>query len=869
MADQDVDFAARLKALRGPVQEPPISTAPTLQGQAGALATVAGEGSAQSTFVTGAANISFAERVRKKRELEAAGVHATAPGDADVAARRESLRAGLEAQGISAPNVGDPGLKDYSLRAGLSMADNFAEKKTKFLTKYPDGDFVEVPDLTGSKTIMFRTKPGEDFHEVHASVYEDWEVLGRLSDLTGEIPATVGTGVAAYITSGASIVRQVGAMMAGQITGDSVKELWEKVRGYSQESASEFGSRAGMRAAGAGIGGYVVGKLAGPLNFVRGAAAIKLMPEAPAAQEAAAELDIPPLIASQIATSPIIKKLGSQSMALVSNVGDYLRQQQAAAVAAFASLTEKDALQLASMKNIEKMHDDAIKQILSAANAHKGDLVAAGSAIKAGITEYETLSAATVDRLYADARAIATPEFDLKGVLAVVRDLRSGVKAKGTEQMVDSGIRDAEGKMIQKAVTETIDLQSLSPIIKREVEKLEAIDPKLPPVELENGKVATATDQLRAIRQNLWDLKTVDALGLATPEQRRAAAQAEKLYSAVTYALKNPKNADAGFVEAWQKANTEAAKRFDTLENLMVIQAAKTDTPAALAANLVKPNNFEKIDALKAAMTPTRWREFQEGVKTFLLQPEKLDGLSKALDRLDQKTLYSIFDPKDVIDLSRVAVEIDNLNAIGIKKIVEQQSQVQLAIRDMTNRKDTKQIETLIGRFENRSPTDPERRLIRAGVMQDVFDNVVERTAGGQQINTKVLAEEIQRLRGTAIYSKLLTAEDRRVLDSFEKLTPFLKLIEDSGTSLAAGNVASNVRQEIGSVLTGSESSYSGFRTLVEAISMGRLLTGPIGQRLVAGKGNVQPKAFESLRLVGALLGREAADLRRETSGAQ
>ncbi len=51
MADQDVDFAARLKALRGPVQEPPISTAPTLQGQAGALATVAGEGSAQSTFV--------------------------------------------------------------------------------------------------------------------------------------------------------------------------------------------------------------------------------------------------------------------------------------------------------------------------------------------------------------------------------------------------------------------------------------------------------------------------------------------------------------------------------------------------------------------------------------------------------------------------------------------------------------------------------------------------------------------------------------------------------------------------------------------------------------------------------------------------
>lgn len=880
MADE-VNYAERFRAFQaaqsgGATPAGSISSTPGLQqspdAQAQAISSAAGEGGAQGTYTPGSqgSEVSYAERFRDFQRLKESGVHTPSPGEADVAGRRGVLKTGLQSQGFENASVGEPGLKDYTLRAGLSAADDFAEKKTKFLSKYPDGDFVEVPDVgNGGKTLMFRMRPGEEFHEVHASVYEDWEIIGRLADLTGEIPATVGTGVAAYLTSGASLVRQVGAMMAGQLTGDAVKELWEKVRGYSRESAGEFATRAGMRAVGAGIGGAVVGKLAGPLNFARGAAAVKLMPGALEAQQAAAELGIEPLIASQIAASPILKKLGAQSAALVTNIGDYLRQQQASAVAAFASLTERDALQLASMKNIEQLHDDAIKQVLSVARANNGDLTSAGAAIKTGLVEYENLSAAAVDRLYADARAIATPEFDINSVLAVARDLRSGVQAKGKEKMVNSGVLDANGNMIQKAVTENIDLQSLSPIIQREVEKLEALDPKLPPATLENGKVATATDQLRAIRQNLWNIKTLDALGMATPEERRAAAQADKLYGAITHALKNPKNADASFAAAWQRANVEAAKRFDTLENLMVIQAAKTDTPAALAANLVKPNNFEKISALKAAMTPEHWRDFQQGVKTYLLQPEKLDNLSKTLDRLDQKTLYSIFDPKDVIDLSKVAIEVDNLNRIGIKKVLEKQSNVQAAIRDLTNRDDTKGIDLLVSQFDNKPPGDPGRRLVRAGVMQNVFDNSVEITQGGMQVNTKRLAVEVQRLQSSTLWTKLLSAEDRRVLGAFEKINPFLKTVEDSGTSLAAGNVASNVRQELGSFITGSDSGFNGFRALVEAISMGRLLTGPIGQRLVAGKGNIKPKAFESLRLIGALLGRESQDLRSEVSGDQ
>jgi len=784
------------------------------------------------------AEVSLSQRIREQQQLREQGISTPSVQEIDVSQRQEFL-----SSQVGGGRLGEPGFEDTLIRADIGLADIFAEKKAKFLDSFPEGDFVQVQEPPveagrfatgrGGATIMFRRNQDEPFAEFDAAALDRFELLGDLADISGDVPAMAGEVGMAILTQGSSLPLQIGAIAAGTVAGDVIKEIMEETRdfltgkNFQQETLGEeigrIGARAGIAAAGTALSPLITG----PLNIYRGAALMKILPGAPKAQIAAKVLDIPALLPNQIAASPLVQRLGQQSQATVSTLSNYVRAQEKATVQAISRLRDEDALKFA-LGNFQVMHDAASKQVLAGAKAAKTSLTEGGTAIQYGIAEYNNFARAAVNSAYARAREVATPEFDLAPALAVAKELKIGSFGAGKK-----------GKAVS--------LQAPTAAISAEIKKLGSLSPSLPTIS-RNGVVMTGTDQLRAVRSNLNALKSTAPAGLRTPEERLTNSQANTLFFAVDRVLKNPKNADPKFLSAWKEANDVAAAKFATEEKLIITQATKSETPAQMADRLAKPLQVDNLQVLKDTLPEEQFKTFQNAIETDFIAPQNINNLTKRLRTFDSDTLDLLMTKEAQGNLKKIGRDIDQINQMDISGILERQSSVAAVVRDLTDRNDTAAISQLITRANQLPPGGHQKRIIRAGIVEDVFDKSIIRRENEFVLNGNQFAKEIKRLKDTGL-DKILTPEDNVVLNNLDDVADFLSVTSDSGTSLQAASLAAGLRQ----------GDVNALVTLFENIGTGRLLTNRVFQRVMLGTG-AERKPFAEFRVMGAILGLELTD---------
>lgn len=756
-------------------------------------------------------DLPFAERMRQHQLLREQGIHTQGPPQVDRDARRQFL-----AEGVGQEKLGPPGFPNLAARADIALSEKFDEKKAKFLDKFPDGDFLQVQDPAGGTTVLFRRNQDEDFAEFDPPALDSFEAFGDLADLSGEIPAIA---MEIFITRGRTLGKQLFQIFLGNVAGESAKEITELARGYQRETFGDLAERTVEKGLAAVAGGALTVGVSGPVNALRGAANIKVAPGARVAQRAAKELSIPPLMPNQVATSPLIRKIGGQAGATVSSMSEYIARQQAAAVRSMFRLRD-EYLSRFLRGDLENLHNDARNQVIAFAKNPGVDLRTGGLSVQQGIAEYDELATSLVNRLYMDARNIQSPIFDMTGVRAVADDLETGVRTA----LADGG---------------TQRVSELSSGLSKIIQEIKAADPSLPDVALGGDKIATATDQLRAWRSRLWDLKTPNPGEISRQEQK----QAGKLYAAITHALKNPQNADSKFLSAWAKANTEAAKRFDTMEKLLIVQASKSETPTILADRLAKPLQADNLKLLKETIPQEKYRVFQQSAITkFLRDP---DTITKQLDTFDRETLDLLFFKTDQEALREVGTQVDRLNRLGIDKIIERQTRTSTMVNELIDRSDTASIDELVARAK---PNKKFRDTLRAAIMEDVIKKSTVTVENATQINAKGLRTQLERLRASGAI-KLLTANDVHVLKNLNRVAEFIPSGGDTGTSIQAASTAAGLR----------ELNISAMVTLLETIGTGRMFTSELGQRLLIGAG-AEKLPFTSLRLVGAILGQVASE---------
>ena len=768
-------------------------------------------------------SFSLEQRLAEKQRLRERGVHVPAPLDIDRARREQLL-----AESVGTERLGEPGA-GVGIRFDLGLSDTFEEKKGKFLDKFPEGQFEQVFDQprtsveSRTSTILFRRHPDEDFAEFDARNVDQLEVWADIADMSGEIPATV---MEVAVVRGGRLWTQVWKAGAATLGGDALKEAVEQARGYQKETLSEILSRESVRVAFSGGGAAATAFVTGPINALRGSASIAVKPGTGAAQRAAKRIGMPSLLPGQVARSPLIQKMQGQASAVMKTVGDYISNQQQAMARAITKLRAGDLKKVLSGE-LSDVFDNARSQILnSAILIPRRTLTEAGTSIKQGIAEWDELAKMLVNRSYTRARLIEEPAFDLAMLRGVADKLKQGVRGVG-----------ADGKPVQ--------LSQIDPNLDNVINKIMQLDPSLPSTTMPDGTVITGIDQLRAIRSMLWDMKTPPPGEIA----RKPHTDAGTLYGALTRTMRTPTNTNKEFVNAWRNADAMASGRFSTMEQLMVLEAGKSKRPAELAASLARPNQVDNLRVLHSAMPDSKWREFQEGIRTHFMTPENVDGLTKRLDTFDQSTLDILMTKGDQTALREVGRQIDNLNDTGIRQVLQRQATTATTIDSLVINNDSAAIERILRMAIERPAL---KDSIRAGMMERIWNEAVSVVDGVRTVSQKSINSQLASLRKSGAI-RFLTREDIRTIKDVEVLSRFVPTAADSGTSLQAGQAVAGLRSLSGEAL----------RTIIEHISLGRVLTSTWFQRAALGKGK-RPLQFNSIRIIGSVLAREHEKLQRE-----
>jgi len=736
-----------------------------------------------------------------------------------------------------------------ALRFDLSFSDTFEEKRVKFMDKFPDGEFLQVreaPEVLGEQapgafntgrgdvSILFRTNLDEPLARLDAPAFEAFEPLGDLADLAGTIPSVVAE---IAFTRGGALISQVLRAAAASTGGELLKEGVEALRGFSRETLPELFGRTAIQAAGAGVGTALSVAVTGPLNAFRGKSLVDVSPGGREAISAARELDVPGLLPTQVATSPLLRRIGDQSQATVSTMVNYVREQNNATVRSLLRLGDKDLAKFAQGDLLD-LHEQASRQAVRAAEQYSASGVAltdktlseGGRALQQGIREYEDLSQAIVTKAYKTAQEIEEPSFDISPLRETAKDIADGpqflVNTPGPDDTVTQSA-------VQAGASLEGELASAVAIIR----------------DMDDAIAAPGTssiEALTALRQTLWELKTP-----APGEIMRAAnKQAARLYGAITQVLNNPTNAAPGFTEAWQTARKAAAERFSTMERIIVTQAGRSETPAQLAVRLAKPNQADNLRSLKAAIPADKWSQFQESSMADMVSARRAGRLTDDLDAFDADTLNELFTPRQQSVLRSVAGNLDTIKAAKIPEVAAQQAQASATIQAMLGQPGSRQAEVFSQLLSTAS--EGQARSIRAAIIENVISRSTRVVDNNRIIDADAFKAAVSDLREAGVW-KALTPEDRRILSNLDKVIDFIPSQADAGTSIQAASTAAGLR----------EFSGKAFKTLLEVMGTGRAMTSPGFQRVLLGTGK-EAKDFLTIRRIGAILGTVATEENRQ-----
>lgn len=790
---------------------------------------------------------SYADRLAARRQLMEQGTIEPDPGTSDLE-RRGAYLSGVVGQ----ESLAEPGMQDFLLRADLALSDTFEEQHLKFMDKFPEGDFVFVPrvpeTVTGvgrGPTILFRRTASEEYAELDAMAMHGIELYGDIADVAGEAPGIALETVAAIVTRGSGTFVQLAAMFGGNVAGELLKEGVEELRDYQLESATTIGMRAvteaGWAVASAGITDLA---MRGPLNYARGAAVIRLRPGATAAQVSAARLGIDPLLPTQVANSPIIRKIGNQVAGTTQSVNDYVVRQNNQAVSALVRLRREDLARVFAEdpQNLIDLHETAIDQIVPVVQRGTPSLSLGGTAIGQGIVEYDELASTLVNKAYSDARRVATPEFDIHPTQAVADEVLAGTR------VASPGADITQADQLMRA-------DPIDPKVRSIAEQIRDADPTLPTTMAGTPAEADSVMQLRAWRSQLWDLKTPNP-GEIFRQTHRAA---QRLFSAVDRALKTPANADPRFLTAWTRANDIAHARFDTLERIIIVQAAKSEAPEQLARKVIQPNNATNLRMLEETIQQgpegaVRWETFRASARGYFIDDSRVHNLNNTLNTYDSDTLGVLFNQAEIRDLRRIADRVEIIDAINMPAIAKRQSDATAMFQELVRSGKTRQIREFTDLVGSLDPGDAQRMDIRAGLIENIYNDVVTvGDAGVNIVDAAKLQNSLNDLRQTGAI-KLLTADDIKILEDLETVVPWLPRPADLGASLEAASVAAAGRGVPRAIVTGDLGVVWQFTgEMMELFGLGRMFTSPTIQRLVLGAGKDKIKQLTSLRIFGAV----------------
>jgi len=732
---------------------------------------------------------------------------------------------------VEDPNTGE--VLDQPLESSLRMkmaigGDTFEEKANIFFNKYPNGDFKFI-----NNKLAYKKMPEDSFSIVDKPFLDSFgsgkEFLTDMSELVLEHPEMLTSiGVTLATKNPTTILGNMALFGATGVATEGVVQAGQEVFGTSKETFGQMAQRAavtGLIELGGATAGVLLQRL---INAGRGGGIFKVSDEARLAQESATELGIGELTVGQLTNSPFLQKLSGQSASTSGVIVDVIQNQQRELNKVMSQINPKNyddlVTQLAKLE--EKQLAVALNQL------GKRNFVSetgAGKEVSKAIGQWEKLSQHKVSAAYNNAYKILSDKgqelfFDASTVSNTAQSLKQGIQAITTKGGAIN---------VQPLQAELLDI----------VNQIT----KLPPENM-TFKV------LNAFRQRVYDAKQIPAGQVGIRQEQRKAME---LYDIITKTIQNPTNKDGGFVKAWNKANTMASKRFKQLDEIAIINAAGTETPALLAKRLFSLNEPTTINTLKKMFYPgtsrgsssyggpgaAEWSKVQDAfIGEFLSNSKTLDFIGGTSTQSIRAILGSRAAPfiKSISDIYKI--QKNGLNMMNSEELAKPFIDNLLSSAG----KNINQVKKLVGNMSTDAGTQ-----VRAGII----DNIIRRSStvvdGVETISAPTYKSIIKDYADKGILDLLTTAE-RKALENVDNVVGFVGSKSDVGTSIVGGET----------VAQASEFKRSAIISLIKNATIGRVLTSKTGRAILTGYRNIPDNKF--VNLVFTELGIVASDSVRQ-----
>ena len=700
--------------------------------------------------------------------------------------------------------------------------------------------------------------------------------LGRLAE---KMPGPAGRPIKLFTDIyDASPITRIGA---GAFAGDVAQSEVERAAGLVDMGRGQQSIEAMGQAALGMFGGFVTDRLGAPLKgLATGEGMAKKTRFGAKAQASTEALGLPLLPVNLVASSPILQKLGGQAGALTTTLREYVDNLELANSATFdrfAKLPFKDP-QFPTLDYLEKVHRNEVRRITQKGLDYarrqgkfgsRTSTTEAGKAFKKAVADYDLYATSRVNRAYARARQIAEPQFDLTNLKAKAREIRRGMTAPMRGETVQSRIVMPNG--MPAGTIQLPGSDKRISMINRDVDRV--IDDILK-LDFSQPTKASKTDILRRYGQELHDAMLPPAGAPAFEVKRADYNDAQALFGAIQETLKNVTNADPRFTKEWHRAHKLAQQRFKDNESMLFMEAAKSETPTALASRLTDLNdpkttdNWDLIERTVAnARSPAEAKKYIDMVRGSVVSDLLADpkNLSQKLEnahpsvfkgvRQQGITRPGLLRPKDVAVLKDAAKQFDRLYDVGIQQTLKRQTDIGVAINELASNGHTAAIDYLKHLVkQNGGENGPLHRMLSAGMVKDLYSRSLDLQQapgfmeGGRTNFLKMMNEEVKFRRTGAI--DLMTKKDRELLENIRTVQDVLRLRSDAGTSLQAAEAVAQMR---GGVM-------QGLRTVAENVGIAYMFTTPGGIKRITGETASRKPIGDLGRWAGAVAAQAVGD---------
>jgi hypothetical protein len=806
------------------------------------------------------------EEVWLKKLLPGADAASVSPPTSDEQRLLNRITQNLPATDPKTKFVTGEGLPGL-IRGGLALkGDTAAEKYRVFKESYPEGEIVRNPK---DKELYFRKTQGGPFYKIDPNMFTDpggWRdlpldvlefgaeegptILGEILTFgLGRNPAVpiaaagrAGTALGRILKKAtrrpsalgerAGVLENTLRAGAGGVIGETSRQIGQTMGGTQVENISEQAGRVAEMGAYSSLGEIASKPIIKGIKALKGVGVAQLVDRAMPALRAEARFSLPHLTPGQTVVNPVLARWERMGRTISTKMLNGLERQLKAAEKAWATIIKSDADPNDVTRMVNRAVEEAENGIWKRAGVRWRSLDSArtGEQILSGVIKWNKLAKNNVDRLYDIARSAESPTYDISRLKTLADDVRAGVRYSAPPEKIEIGILSELGEPLTKEVAQDKRLgEQLNKAVREVIETIENLNPDLPSVTHASGRIDDATEQLKTLREQLYDIKTPAPGDVVRSEQRDAI----KLYNALTQAMRNPITDTADGAKLWAEAAGAAEKRFMKLDKAIIAQVLKTDkkgAASALAASILSIGKQSDLLDLKAVLKVDDFNLIASFAAGRIFDKPAL------LKTMDKDVLSTLFRKTDLENITAVADDLGRIKGLG--------TDIAKAFADnITPRKGMAQ-------FLLAATPRQMDEFIESVRLQPESIDVIRRTILDGIAENSLVDETFDPKRFVAIYSKLddaglfrkgkLWADDQ--LEGIKDLRRYIELSSgvskaDAGTSLMAAEAVSPI-----SVISQGAQALPNFLHKITLLGgFGQMLTSSWFSKLVRGRYRRRP----------------------------